>query len=132
MAENGEFQWMTYAELAEARRIDRLSAVRITRNRRGQKPKGNDGTIRVLVPRNFLETKRRGREDHPAELPSEISRKINALEAENASLREQVTVLRVREGAALARADELRAVVDRLTAMPGAAAWARLRRALPW
>ena len=34
MVNDNEFQWMTYAELAEARGIDKLSAVRITRNRR--------------------------------------------------------------------------------------------------
>jgi hypothetical protein len=122
-----ETRWLSYAELAEARGIDRLSAVRITRNRRWQKQKGNDGTIRVAVPRNFLEAKRRVREENLPETPPEISQKISVLETENASLREQVVELRVREGAALARADELRAVIDRLTAVPGAAVWGRLR-----
>jgi len=79
MPDDPDIRWVSYAELAEARGIDRLSAVRIVRNRGWQKQKGNDGTIRVAVPRNFLETKRGGREN-PREIPPEITRKIIGLE----------------------------------------------------
>jgi hypothetical protein len=138
----GQTRWMSYAELAEARGIDKLSAMRMARRRRWLKQTANDGTVRVLVPETVLET----RQADPRDIPSDVVRRISALEtrekmlgelveqgrAEAVELREQVAGLREERAAALARADELRAVVERLTAVPGAAAWARLRRMLPW
>jgi hypothetical protein len=138
MADDSEDgRWLSYAELAQARSIDVRSAIRTVRNRRWPKQKGNDGKIRVLVPTEFLEAKRY---DRP-EIQPEVTREISRLEARVEFLTEQLnhergradsaeaqlTDMRVREGAAQARADELRAVMDRLTAWPGAGAWARLR-----
>ena len=105
------------------------------RNRRWSKQRGNDGNIRALVPTEFLDGRRRDppeiRPEVRSEIPPEITAKIGRLEAKAeanlVALRDEVTDSRVREGAAVARADELRAVVDRLTAWPGAGVWTRLR-----
>jgi chromosome segregation ATPase len=124
-----EIRWVSYAELAEARGIDRLSAVRIARNRRWQKQKGNDGTIRVAVPRNFLETKRRDKgrlPEHPLEIPSEVTRKIIGLETRVellndelererrgiAGLREERAAANARAEAAEARARDMAAEIE--------------------
>jgi hypothetical protein len=143
--EGDDSRWLSYAELAEARGIDVRSAIRTVRNRRWPKQKGNDGKIRALVPTEFLDGKRhdppKARPEFPTEVPPEITAKISRLETRIEALGEQlehergradaaeaqVVELRVREGVALARAEERQAMLDRLTAWPGAGAWARLR-----
>jgi hypothetical protein len=145
MAENAdETRWVSYAELAEARGIDKLSAMRMARRRGWPKQTGNDGTVRVSVPQSVLDGKRSDLRD----IPSDIVRKISELEAreklltellereraDNAAVREQVAELREERSAALARvelhaaeAERQRVLIDRLTAWPGAGVWDRLR-----
>jgi hypothetical protein len=53
-----ETRWVSFAELAEARGIDKLSAIRMARRRGWPKQIGNDGTVRVLVPPSVLDGKR--------------------------------------------------------------------------
>jgi hypothetical protein len=120
-------RWVSYDELSDIRGISKTSAFRMANRRKWTRRKGNDGTVRVAVPVSALERQSDARSDSRSDVLSDVSCKISELETENASLREQVTELRVREGAALARADELRAVVNRLTAFPGIASWSRLR-----
>jgi hypothetical protein len=48
-------RWLSYAELADARRISKRSAIRLTFRHRWQRQKGNDGTVRVAVPMSELE-----------------------------------------------------------------------------
>jgi predicted nuclease with TOPRIM domain len=148
MSDDVEIRWVSYTELAEARGIDRLSAIRIARDKKWRKQKGNDGTIRVAVPRNFLEAKQRRPSDTPSEIPKEITRKIIGLESrlelvtadceraqtEVRELTERTAELREERAAAVARAEllqaevkRLRTMVDRLTTVPGAVAWNRLR-----
>lgn len=78
-------RWMSYSELAEARGIDRPSVIRIARRRRWQKQKGNDGTIRIAVPRAFLDAKRQSPRDRPRDRPEDSppdnDRKVIGLEA---------------------------------------------------
>jgi hypothetical protein len=127
-----DVRWVSYAELAEARGIDRLSAVRTARNRRWEKRKGNDGTIWVAVPRNFLENAKHREKENPQEVPGEISpeisRKISALEAkvelldgqlerereQVRELTEQVAVLREGRAAAIVKAEAHQAEGERL------------------
>lgn len=143
MDDDPDFRWVSYSELAAARGIDRASAVRTASNHNWRRRKGNDGKVRVNVPLIFLESRRRR-----AENSGEISAEIARLEARVAALAEQVDRergradnaearareladkaldLAVRELTALARADELRATVERLTEFPGAALLARAR-----
>lgn len=70
-----ETRWLSYEEIAEIRRIGRESAARIARLKRWPKRTGNDGTIRVAVPLNFLEGKRRAQTEHPPEVRPETTRK---------------------------------------------------------
>ena len=92
--DEADVRWVSYQELADARGIDRLSAVRTARNRRWQKRKGNDGTIRVAVPRNFLENAKRRERENPEEIPGEIpaenSRIFSALEGQITALKGQL------------------------------------------
>ena len=46
--------WMTYGELASARRIKRAAAVRLVQRRRWRRQVGNDKLTRVLVPRDMV------------------------------------------------------------------------------
>lgn len=52
MAPDG--RWMTYAELAAARRIDRHSAVRLVIRHQWRRQKDNQGRQRVFVPTEWL------------------------------------------------------------------------------
>ncbi|MBV8577829.1 MAG: hypothetical protein JOZ58_22690 [Acetobacteraceae bacterium] len=124
-------RWVSYSELSDIRGISKASAFRMANRRKWERRKGNDGTVRVAVPVSALErqsdTRSELRSDDRPDALSDANRRISELEVENAALREQVGGLREERAAALARADELRAVVERLTAWPGAGTWARLR-----
>jgi hypothetical protein len=50
----GGGQWLTYEELAKARGIQRLAAVRLTQRHKWRRQRGNDGHARVLVPDDML------------------------------------------------------------------------------
>jgi hypothetical protein len=94
MNDTEDTRWMSYSELAEARGIDRPSVVRIARRRRWQKQKGNDGTIRIAVPRTFLDAKRQSPRDRPPDRPEgslrDNDRKIIGLEARIELLTEEL------------------------------------------
>jgi hypothetical protein len=47
-------RWMTFAELAAARGIGRVSAERLVRRHKWRRQPGNDGRVRVLVPSGEL------------------------------------------------------------------------------
>jgi outer membrane murein-binding lipoprotein Lpp len=123
--DQSDIRWVSYSELSDIRGISKASAFRMANRRKWERRKGNDGTVRVAVPVSALERQSDARSDDRSDA---LSGRISELEAEIAALREQIGGLREERAAALARADELRAVVDRLTAWPGAGAWARLRR----
>jgi len=132
-------RWMSYSELAEARGIDRPSVIRIARRRRWQKQMGNDGTIRIAVPRSFLDAKRASPRDRPAnspgDSPSDYGRKIIGLEtrielltedldrerAEVRRLAQAATELREQRAAADARAKVAEAQAREATAKLDAA-----------
>jgi hypothetical protein len=61
-AEDG--QWLTYSELADIRRIDRHSAVKLVMRRRWRRQKDNRGVLRILVPPEWALSKDRGRQGH--------------------------------------------------------------------
>jgi outer membrane murein-binding lipoprotein Lpp len=132
MKDTEEARWMSYSELAELRRIDRPSVIRIARRHRWPKMNGNDGTVRVAVPRSFLEAKRQSSRDRPWGAPEgkppDEGRRLGALEAkielltteldqaraevrrlraEGTELREQRAAARAQAEAAEARFDEL-------------------------
>jgi hypothetical protein len=119
-----EARWLSYAELAEVRGIDVASAVRTVRNRRWLKRKGNDGKVRVAVPREFLEAKRPPAEEDTAE----VTRKIAALETKVEMLTAEVQRERGRAEAAEMRNARLTAEMRELgEGKAGAEATAKAR-----
>ena len=155
MSDEDEFRWLSYAELAEIRGIDRESAIRLARKHRWQKQPGNDGTIRAAVPRAFLDPKKplreEPREDALEELREESGRKISALEArievltevvahergradtldaELKTTREQITDLKLAEAVARTRAEGAEAEAARLRKQAEMRFWARFRSRL--
>ena len=47
-------RWMTYAELAEFRRVDKPSALKLAIRRKWPRRKDNHGTMQVCVPSEWL------------------------------------------------------------------------------
>jgi hypothetical protein len=78
--DDGDSRWMSYAELAEVRRITTSSAIRLVVRRGWRRQMDNQGIMRALVPVQWAE---------PAP-GKDISQAIQALEASMAALRERV------------------------------------------
>jgi hypothetical protein len=77
---------MTYAELAEARRIDRHSAVKLVVRHRWRRQKDNRGVLRIFVPAEWATPRGTDRgtdegTDKGADVGTDNARAINALEA---------------------------------------------------
>jgi hypothetical protein len=126
----GETVSVTKAALAHARGISLTSAERLIRRRGWQKTADNDGKIRVLVPRTWLERPRDNTgdkapdtaRDGPAGVRSDNSRAA-AFEAAVATLGDALAVLkteleheRARADRAEAEAGEARSRADRAEA----------------
>jgi hypothetical protein len=77
--DDGDSRWMSYAELAEVRRITTSSAIRLVVRRGWRRQKDNQGVMRALVPVQWTE---------PAP-GKDISQAIQALEASMTALRER-------------------------------------------
>ena len=98
--EAADSRWMTYTELAAARRITMSSAIKLVVRRGWRRQKDNHGTMRALVPPDWWEPARGKNGDADAY----VSEAIGALET-------SVTVLRERAEAAeqMARLERERA-----------------------
>lgn len=90
--DDSDRRWLTYAELAAARGIDRQSARRLASRLKWRRQKDNQGIVRVYVPATKTDPQR-GKADTSAHTSAaasaDISRVIRVLEAAVASLREQ-------------------------------------------
>ena len=75
-------RWMTYPELAEARRITLSSATKLVLRRGWRRQKDNHGTMRALVPPEWAEPA-------PGRDGTQIAQAMAALEASIAELRER-------------------------------------------
>ena len=75
-------RWMSYTELAEARRIATSSAIRLVKRRGWRRQKDTHGTMRALVPPEWTEPAPGKDFDH-------INQAISALETSVAALRER-------------------------------------------
>jgi hypothetical protein len=145
---------LTYAQLAEARGINKASAERLVRNRKWPRVHGNDGVALVIVPPGEATPgsgtgsapgsgggkpggrRRPGRppQDHAPDYAPDIR---GAIEAAVMPLREQLEHERVRAGRAEQRADALQvelveARVAERVAVAEAAELRRRRRWWPW
>jgi hypothetical protein len=76
---------MSYAELAEARRIAMSSAIRLVMRRGWRRQKDNHGTTRALVPPEWLEPAR----SRHFEPDPQLTEAIGALQMSVAALRER-------------------------------------------
>jgi hypothetical protein len=81
-------RWMSYAELAEARRITASSASRLVVRRGWRRQKDNHGIMRALVPPEWLEPPPAKALDSDAH----ISQAISALEQAVAAMRERAEI----------------------------------------
>jgi chromosome segregation ATPase len=137
--DSGGGRWMTYAELAEARGIDKSSAARLTFRRHWRRQKDHRGTVRVFVPLDWQDASRDASrdvsDDASRDVSRDLSRVIKPLEDAIGLLREQLERAEGRADRAEATAAELRGRLDDLTAKLTAAqdqaeAAEELRRAL--
>jgi hypothetical protein len=126
-------RWLTYQELADARDINRRSAVRLAQRRRWLRRRGNDGTTRVAVPVGEDQPKHDDRGDDARDIAGDdaggdvrgdgsdiagedagdISRVVSALEVVIAPLREQLKIANRRAENAEQERNELRADLAR-------------------
>jgi hypothetical protein len=79
---------MTHGELAEARGIDRTSAVKLVLRNKWRKQKDNHGIVRALVPFDQARRKDMGA-DMGAAPGADLSRVVSALESAVAALEKQ-------------------------------------------
>ncbi len=113
----GDGVWLTYEELGKARGISTRAAVRMTQRQRLRRQPGNDGKVRVLVPRDMLAASHRAsqvtaqgtsRRDRAGDAQDDVRAAIEALRGENAALKGQVATLEKAIGSERARADALK------------------------
>src|SRR5689334_2165026 len=81
--EEADSRWMTYTELATARRITTSSAIKLVLRRGWRRQKDNHGTMRALVPPDWWEPAASKDGD------ADVKQAISALEASVAALRER-------------------------------------------
>jgi len=75
-------EWLSYAELAERRGIDRQSAFKLAARHQWRRQKGNTGQVRVFVPSAFAEPEEKG-----SDSGYDLSHHLAAFEASVVTLR---------------------------------------------
>src|ERR1700733_6453295 len=100
-ADDADSRWMTYTELAQARRIATSSAIKLVLRRGWRRQKDNHGTMRALVPPAWSDPAP-GRSFDP---DAHVSHAISALEASVAALRERAEAAENAVGNERERAD---------------------------
>jgi hypothetical protein len=110
-AETSDGQWLSYDQLASLRRIDKPSAVKLATRNRWPRRKNNVGQMQVCVPLHWLE-RARGRHDKytapapdDADISTDMSRIISALESAVASLTARAEAAEKRADLERVRAD---------------------------
>jgi hypothetical protein len=83
--ETPDSRWMSYGELAEARRIAKDSAIRLVLRRGWRRQKDNHGTMRALVPPEWAQPAQAKSADQDGHLREAVS----ALEGAVAAMRER-------------------------------------------
>jgi hypothetical protein len=112
---SGDGRWLTYAELATLRGISKASAERLVFRRHWRRQRGNDHSVRALVPLEFLsgdpspDASGDGSPDISPDTSALLTGALSALEDAVTGLREQLDVANARsERAEADRADERR------------------------
>ena len=83
--DDADSRWMSYLELAEARRITTSSAIKLVMRRGWRRQQDNQGIMRALVPPKWAEPAP-GKDFDPG---AYVSQAIEALEASVTALRER-------------------------------------------
>ena len=86
-------RWMTFAELAVARGISKASASKLVRRHKWRRQTDNQGSVRILVPAEALDSPAVSPmdiPDGPSVSPMDISAVIKPLETAIIALREQL------------------------------------------
>jgi hypothetical protein len=105
--------WLTHAELAAARGISTASAIKLALRHRWQKQRDSHGTLRCLVPADFIGPAPDPRADARADTRADLSAAITTLQATVTLLSDQLHHERARADTAEAERDDLR---DKLAA----------------
>ena len=124
--ESADSRWMSYAELAEARRITTPSAIRLVLRRGWRRQQDNQGVMRALVPPQWTEPAA-GRNLEPDEhliqaiatletTVAALSDRAEAAERAAETERERANRAEVARRAEYSRADLLRERIDNLRA----------------
>lgn len=115
-------RWLTYAELAELRHIDKPSALKLALRRKWPRRKDNHGRMQVCVPAEWLADRDKSMHGD-MDTSTDMSRAISALEGSVTALREQLEQVQkradqseIRAERAESRAHELR---ERLEVLQG-------------
>jgi hypothetical protein len=102
-------RWLSYAEIAAARGINKLSAERLVRRHRWRRQPDNQGGVRIFVPLTWVESPAQladtDQADSGPDVKPDIEEAVAALEAALAVLADQLMRERARADAAEARAD---------------------------
>jgi len=97
--------WLTYADLAKVRGIDRASAAKLVLRRKWRRQKDNQGVLRILVPSEWADPSQDKSVDDTVDSPPDMSQAISALEQAVAAASEREKQLRTERDAERARAD---------------------------
>jgi hypothetical protein len=109
---DSEGQWVTYAELAAARGIDRQSAAKLSFRRRWQRQKDNQGMIRICVPPEWLRPERDASADGSGNGSGDMSTALAAYEDAKAAFAEGLKQAEARADQDRQRADRVEKALD--------------------
>jgi len=100
--------WLTHAEVAAARGISTASAIKLALRHHWRKQRDNHGTLRCLVPADFIGPPPDLRADARADGRADLSAVITTLQAAVSLLGEELRLERTRAATAEAERDDLR------------------------
>ena len=109
---DSEGRWVTYADLAAARGIDRQSAAKLSFRRHWRRQKDNQGMVRVCVPPDWLRPERDTSGDVSGKGSGDMSAVIKPLQEAVDALRTQLDRAEAGKEAADRHADQERARAD--------------------
>jgi hypothetical protein len=118
-SDDSDGMWLTYAELAAIRRIDRHSAVKLVIRHGWRRQKDNRGVLRIFVPSDWAKGTDKGTDKTPdmgtdgsTDAGTDMSSAISALEASVSSLTARAEAAEKRTDQAEIRADRAETRAD--------------------
>jgi hypothetical protein len=105
LPDNEAMRWVSFAELAAARGVDKASAIRLVRRRGWRRQRDNQGHVRALVPETWINGIADRPPDSPGDNPPDTFPGLSMHTRALAALEEAVTGLTRRAEQAEQRAD---------------------------